>query len=275
MTESHNLSFPYRPKEHYVASLSDDFLNALVAELDSGDIIGITLGGSQARGEDTPYSDVDLACWIREDVKQPLKRMIYRDGHLVSVGFKKMADVRRDLTKPQLAIWIASSFSTRRTRLTLLDKDGSVTAFMQEIASFRWEPLQNSADFFASNMLILLAEMSHKLLSELWKQNDLGLSYATADVLYGLTEAVATQRGVMVKTNATYYQQVEETVGLDSAWTMYHRQVAGVGTPSTIQTRGRACLRLYQETARLLWDILLPEHRETIEKTLTIIDAAL
>lgn len=275
MTVSHNLSFPYRPKVHHVSSLSDDFLNALVAELDSDDIIGITLGGSQVRGEATPFSDVDLACWIPDDLKQPLKRMIYRDGHLVSVGFKKVAHVRRELTQPQLANWIATSLSTARMRQTLLDKDGSVTAFMQEIANFRWEPLQESANFFASDLLMLLAEMSHKILSELWKHNDLGISYATADVLSGLTEALATQRGVMIKTNGTYYQQVEEAVGLDSAWTTYHLQVAGVGTPSTVQARGIACLRLYQETARLLWDILLPEHRETIRQTLSIIDAAL
>ncbi len=38
MTTSHNLSFPYRPKEHHVPSLSDDFLNALIAEIDIGTI---------------------------------------------------------------------------------------------------------------------------------------------------------------------------------------------------------------------------------------------
>lgn len=51
MTISHNLSFPYRPEEHHVTTLSDDFLNALVAEIDSDDIVGITLAGSHIRAK--------------------------------------------------------------------------------------------------------------------------------------------------------------------------------------------------------------------------------
>jgi predicted nucleotidyltransferase len=42
--------------------LSDTFLEDLVTEVDNEHIRGIVLGGSQARGDATPYSDVDLAC---------------------------------------------------------------------------------------------------------------------------------------------------------------------------------------------------------------------
>ncbi len=46
--------------------LSDSFLEALVAEIDTEQIRGIILGGSQARGDATPYSDVDVACFVAD-----------------------------------------------------------------------------------------------------------------------------------------------------------------------------------------------------------------
>lgn len=52
-------------------TLSEEFLNALVTELDNDDIVGIILGGSFARGEARPYSDVDIACFVRDAVKLP------------------------------------------------------------------------------------------------------------------------------------------------------------------------------------------------------------
>lgn len=278
MTTSHSLSFPYRPEEHHVPSLSDDFLNALIAEIDTDDIAGITLAGSHIRGEATLYSDIDLACWVPDAMPQPLKRMVYRNGHLVSIGFKKGTDVRRALTQPYLAIWVGASLQTPGVRRTLLDKDGSVTELMYDLANFRWETLQESADFFASDWLMLMTEMAHKILSELSKNNDLGIAYASEKLLSHLTEVVAVQRGVMIKTDSTYYLQVEEATGLDSTWTTYHRQVAGVDVPLNMhpaKARGIAALHLYRETVKLLWDILLPAHREVIEQTLAIINTTL
>ena len=55
-------------------SLADEFLHDLVQELDHPDIVGITLGGSYARGTATEFSDVDLACFWREGVELPPKR---------------------------------------------------------------------------------------------------------------------------------------------------------------------------------------------------------
>src|SRR5260370_1138114 len=81
---------------------------------------------------------------------------------------------------------------------------------------------------------------------------DLAVAYATAELLSGLTEAVAVQRGVLVKSDSTYYRQVQESAGQGSAWTRYHRLAAGIASapseyaPAT--ARGIAALLLYVET---------------------------
>jgi hypothetical protein len=90
--------------------------------------------------------------------------------------------------------------------------------------------------------------------------------------------SVAIQRGVLVKSDSTYYRQIEESIGLDSTWTRYHRIGAGVDAGSTdvppVVARGIATLHLYQETARLLWSILEPPQREVIGQTVKVIEKA-
>jgi len=255
------------------ATLSEEFLNALVAELDNDDIVGIILGGSFARGEARPYSDVDIACFVRDAVKLPQKRFFYRNGRLVSVAATNATDIQSRLTNPERAFL----FTAGRRRV-LLDKDGSVTRLMQEIDAFNWQPLQAVASRNANFYLMIAAESAHKVLNELVSGDELALSYAVASLFSQLTLIVAIQRGVLVKSDSTYYRQIEESVGLDSTWTSYHRIGAGVDTGSAdvppVVARGIATLHLYQETARLLWSILEPPQREVIKQTVRVIEKA-
>ncbi|TMC15948.1 MAG: nucleotidyltransferase domain-containing protein [Chloroflexi bacterium] len=254
-------------------TLSEEFLNALVAELDNDDIVGIILGGSFARGEARPYSDVDIACFVRDAVKLPQKRFFYRNGRLVSVAATNATDIQSRLTNPERAFL----FTAGRRRV-LLDKDGSVTRLMQEIDAFNWPPLQAVASRNANFYLMIAAESAHKVLNELVSGDELALSYAVASLFSQLTLIVAIQRGVLVKSDSTYYRQIEESVGLDSIWTRYHRIAAGVDTGSAdvppLVARGIATLHLYQETANLLWSILEPPQREVIKQTVKVIEEA-
>src|SRR5438132_9866573 len=118
-------------------SLPNGFLDALVNELDTSDVIGITLGGSYARGEATPYSDVDLACFFHEQAPLPPRRYLYRRGYLLSIACLTVAGVRQKLSRlPDALLFVAGP------RQILLDKDGSVKELLQEIASFNWTSLE-------------------------------------------------------------------------------------------------------------------------------------
>lgn len=256
-----------------VEPLSDDYLNALVAELDNDEIVGIIFGGSYARNEATPFSDVDIACFVPDSMKPPAKRFIYRDGRLLSIGYRTVADTRRELDRPERAIFIVTGF-----RRVLLDKDGSVRRLMREIETFNWGPLQEGADSYASFGMMLAAEQVHKILSEIFKGDDLGLSYAISKLLSWLTEAIAVQRGVLVKNDSSYYRQVQEAAGLESAWTRYHRLAAGVdaapGDIRPVKTRGIAVLCLYRETLDLLQTAMQPDHLQVAEQAVQIVNKA-
>jgi hypothetical protein len=254
-----------------VEPLADEFLNTLVAELDNDEIVGIILGGSYARNEATPFSDVDIACFVPDSMKPPPKRFIYRDGRLLSIGYRTVADTRSELARPERAIFIVSGF-----RRVLLEKDGSVSRLMREIETFKWGPLQEAANSYASFGMMLAAEQVHKILSEIVKRDDLALSYAISKLLSWLTEAVAVQRGVLVRNDSNYYRQVQEAAGLNSEWTRYHRLASGVdavtGDDGPVKTKGLATLCLYRETLGLLRAALQLDHLQVAEQTMQVVD---
>jgi predicted nucleotidyltransferase len=279
------------------SNLSETLLQTIVAEIDSDDVIAIILGGSYARGEATAYSDVDFARLVRTPPQGKKKRYFYRDGRLISFVTWTLGFIEESTTKPELAIWRVPGL--RQARI-LLDKEGLFEAFQRSLIDFRWSTLRAKADTWASDHLMLYAEFVHKALGTLLDKNTQALAYATEELLYALTEALAVQRGVLIQRGNSYYSQVQEAAGLDSAWTRYHRMllcleplpahlslsVASAGgnrvpalsasprTLAPVEARGIAALRLYQETVRLLHAALQPEDRDVIDQAIQVIEQA-
>ena len=192
--------------------LADSFLASLIAEIDSEDYVGILLGGSYARGDATRGSDVDIACIVPDDTKLRRKRFVYREDKLVSIGVKSIEGIRAQMAKPDSAIWVARGIGDCQI---LVDKDGSVAALLEEVRSFSWETLREAASDRAGFRLMLAAELALKIANEIdYKDDDHAISFATAKLLAELTEIVAIGCGVLIKSDNTYYSQVEKAGGL-------------------------------------------------------------
>lgn len=271
--EAHNHNEADRQTVDSVVMLSDEFLQALVAEIDKDDIVGITLGGSYVQGNATPYSDVGLTCFYKDEESLLPHSLLYRNGLLISINTSTVASIRAALARPEKAIFLAAT-----QRRVLLDKDGSVTDMAKEIATFRWEPLRQKAHEYASLQMMLAAELVHKILSEILRRNDLAIAYTTANLLSWLTEIVTVQGGVPVKSDSVYYQQVQVAVGVDTAWTHYHRLVAGVNmlpaNVAPVTVRAVAALHLYQETITLLRSTMQSEHMAVAEQAMRVFHEA-
>lgn len=254
-------------------TLPEGFLEGLVAELDEEDVVGIMLGGSYTRDEATPYSDVDLAVFLREGVKPRLKQHLYRHGLLVSVKFTTVEEMRTALAQPLMAMLSAAG-----PLRPLLDKDGSMERLARDKEEFQWEPLRSAAEKYVSVGMTLMVEWMHKLLSEFYKGNEPGLARATERLASWMPELVAIRYGVLVKSDSTYYQQVYEIVGIDAPWTRHHRIAAGIDEGpegvKPVRARAWAALDLYRETVGLLIPVMQPQHRELIEESLLVMDEA-
>src|SRR5258708_6753598 len=254
---------------------SETFLTELVAEIETDQMRGIVLGGSHARGDATPYSDVDLACFVPDAFRPLHKRFLYRQGHLVSLGLRTLEGIQQHLTDPYQALWIVPGF--RHARI-LLDKDGSMRQLKQMVEHFAWDPLRPQAIEDAGHLLTADAEYIHKLLSTRWKGNLAGIASATTHLFEGATMVMALFHPVFITTDSLYYQEVEAAIGLDTAWTHYHRLLIGTTThaaeSSSVEARGKLAMQLYRETAHVLWPTLNEQRRSVVEQVLSLIEQA-
>jgi predicted nucleotidyltransferase len=258
-----------------LAFLPDKFLARLAAELDADMVTAIILHGSYARGEGLPlYSDVDLVRIIDESADhREEKRFLYREGYLLSVSSRPLSAYRKRLTQPEKAIFAVPG--VREARI-LLDKNGEFQKFQQEAWEWTWEPLQTVADAYASQLMVEQTEIVLKLLRALALQDLVALSEMILDLFAAITDAVAVQRGVLVRSGNTYFRQVQESVGQQSVWTHYHLRIAGVTTYSlSLKERSREVLCLYKETAQLLKPHIHSDHWSVIEQTIYTIGYAL
>jgi predicted nucleotidyltransferase len=252
--------------------LPEDLLTALVAELDGPSVTAIALGGSYARGDANPYSDVDLAAFVPDGQPLPAKCLIIRDGYLVSVSWKTCAAWREGLTHPERAILLVPSARALRV---LLDRDGLLARLVEAARRFEWAPLQAEVDRFASRLLALTAEHARKTLAALVVRDELALSAALAGMASQIVLAVATQRGVMITSENSLARQVIASVGENSSWAQVLRLALGVTlTPGTLAARGQAALRLYGETAILLRAVLRADDLPAITATTRLIAAS-
>ena len=254
-------------------NLADEFLRELVQELDHEDIVGITLGGSYARGTATEYSDVDLACFWREGVKPPLKRFLYRQGRLISIKMTSVTEIREMLKRPQSAMLFVSG-----THRLLSDKDGSVARLLAEIEAFRREDLELEVNVQVSLWMMLTSEDVQKVLREFQQENAPGLALMIAHLVAELTLLTALCHRTLITGDSTYYQQVQEAAGLDSTWTRAHRIATGLETGPTgiapLRARGIAVLHLHRETLVFARPLMQTEHRAIAEQVLQVVQEA-
>jgi hypothetical protein len=255
-----------------VPVLPDILLSDLVAEFADANTIGVLLAGSHARGDATPHSDIDLIRFaaVLPEAEADRYALAYREGHLVSFSITTIDAKRNELSQPETAIWAVPGL--RQARI-LLDRDGALAALLGEAHAFRWEPLQAEADAYASYNVMGLAEEVHKVLGALAKGDEAVALYGTWGLVAGLLRAMIVQRGVLIRTENSYFQQAQEAAGLDSAWSRAFRVAMGLEMARAV-ARATAALRLYQETATLLAPALQRLHLDVIRGALARIDAS-
>ncbi len=255
--------------------LSDEFLARIVTEFNEDMVTAIILHGSYARGEALPpYSDVDLVCITKENkALRKEKRFMYREGYLLSVSSRPLSVYRKRFRQPEMAIFAIPGV---REALILLDKNGAFRQLQQEAWEWTWEPLQVLADEYISQLMVEQTEIVLKLLRAMAVHDLVALSEMILDLFVAVTDAVAIQGGVLVRSGNTYFHQVQEFVGKQSVWTQYHLRIAGITTDSlSLRERGRAALSLYEETAQHLKPSIRLDHWHVVEQTIHTIECVL
>jgi len=254
--------------------LSDFFIRSALERIDSPAVIGIGVVGSYARGQEGKYSDVDFDIFTSRFPENPSDRytLRYWDGKLVSLKYTLLAEERAALTDPCRAIWAVPGL---RGMKVLLDKDGSMLLLKQAAQDFDWAALQPAADEFAAEQIMGNAEEVHKILNGLARSHESTVLYAAWGLVKNMLEAVAVQRGLLIVSENRYFDLIQDALGRDSKWTRAFRTAWGLDPNACqYQSRGAAALTLYRLSAAMFDDLILPKHRDVVDKTLQLIREA-
>jgi hypothetical protein len=259
--------------------LSEDFLNALVAEINDADSLGVYLGGSYARGDAGEYSDVDLAHMVPDDHPIPPKVYAYREGCLVSFGVKSCGSWRRQMADPFTAIYAVPSL--RQCRI-LLDKTGALAALQREALDFTWESVEPRATALVNEILMDSVEYAHKVLTTLGRGDALALAKAQHWLLQYLTQVVAVHHGALITSANTYFADAQAAAGMESRWSRLLEAVALGGDIATsgparsqrMRLQAATLLTWYSETIRIVRPVLTPETLGVAEQSLVVIARA-
>ena len=255
-------------------SLSDPFIQSILEEIDSPDVVGVGIVGSYARGQESKFSDVDVDIFVSRLPENPYDRYTLRhwEGKLVSLKYTLLDDELEALSNPRRAIWAVPGLQGMKI---ILDKGGSLTELQKMAQKLDFLLLQPAADEFAAEEIMGNAEEVHKILNGLARGHESTVLYATWGLVKNMLEAVAVQRGIMIVSENRYFDLIQDTVGRDTKWVSVFRTAWGLdSTSSQYQSRGAAALTLYRLTAAM-FDGLIPEkHREVVKQTLRLIKEA-
>lgn len=248
---------------------AQDHIERLAHDLIGPGIRGIVLTGSHARGDATPYSDIDFDVFVADEAQRPAgPHLFYSGSTLVSVVRTSVAETRALLGAPAEAIFAVPGLRNARI---LHDPDGEVARLQEEARAFCWDTVQEAANCSAARRVVKDAEAIHKLLGVLHGGGEGGIAYMLAWLIRGATDAVAVQRGIMVPSVNQYFDLVQAAVGQGSAWTDAHRRALGMGQALTLQERAHATMSLYRETVSLLDAVLDGAQREVARGPLALI----
>lgn len=197
---------------------------------------------------------------------------------LVSITVTTVEAKRADLGRPESAIRTVPGLRQMKVLYDVLQPGqlGLLETLLRAVDDFQWSSLQSAADAFASRQLMGYAEEVHKVLGGLVKHEDSTLLYGTYGLVLGLSEVIAVHYGLMIESENSMFQDVMVCMALDSMWTYYFRVAAGFWdtldewTPA--ESRARAGLRLYAETAHHLQGIIEPRHIGVVSTALELIN---
>lgn len=270
----------------------NDLVPSLLAKFDDSELYcSVLLVGSAARGDLTTYSDIDLI-FYHEGVPGDYDRLDYRlryfakegkeaDGaeppRLISLSVRSFCETEKALDDPLEAIRYIQGL---RDGHILRDSADRLARLKKAADEFTWTgELQTRACQRASYELAGCAEEVHKILRGLSIGDQGALFNGALGIILNMPMVVALARGILSGGDNLFNFQVREAVGENSRWSRCLQLASGSfplspppGMPNfpPIALQAIAAFWLFDETARVIDDILLAEDRAVIHCALGI-----
>lgn len=246
-----------------------DILGNITKQLIEEGAEAVLLLGSFSRGEEVPYSDIDLHA-VYQTVPTYQQRIFYLEGRLVTVSFYTWDRKELAFTDAQTALWNIEGI--RHTRI-LHDPEGRFAEIQKRAGSFEWNQVREVAISRIGSHLYNTIEECHKIMGALMTRNEEKCMFAMEGIKWSLAEVSAFASGALIVTENRYWSTIHLAES-DPQWKENFWTMLGF-TGASVLERGEATLKLYLRSFELHGQHVNEEHRNTVQQTAETIRAFL
>jgi len=254
------MTHPATSPNAVIDTVIDAVIAPLARELAAEGALAVLLFGSFARGDATPYSDLDL--WA---LGSGLPRYEMRGGRLVVVSWVMPEEARAQFSDPAAACQGAAAWRDARI---LYDPHGCAADIQRAAREWTWDALDSAAcDARVAREMAGFAEEVLKLASAL-QYHHATMAAVQRDVLaLRLAGIMALHHRLLYNTENRLWDILAESLG--DPWASVQARALGLTSPS-FEDSCRAALELYALAARAARDLFTETQRAIVRHACTL-----
>ena len=253
--------------------LDHDQLKAMMPQLLRENVLGIAIVGSYARGDATPYSDIDVIALLSPTSQPPEEPTIdlYQGIYRV-VQYRTEAQMRKSLTDPARAIYDVVGL---QQMLILYDPMGILRELQLEAEQFVWDDAMTAkADELLNREMLGWQEECYKAMSGLRHKQEGHMLLGLYGLTYGLVRLMLIAKGVLLESENAFFDELTfayETEPQGAELVEMMGLAFGVDEGFPLLQRVETGLLLYLQFAEYLGERLTPKvrkHCQQVQKKL-------
>lgn len=244
--------------------LDHDQLKAMMPQLLRENVLGIAIVGSYARGDATPYSDIDVIALLSPTSQPPEEPTIdlYQGIYRV-VQYRTEAQMQKSLTDPARAIYDVVGL---QQMLILYDPMGILRELQLEAEQFVWDDAMTAkADELLNREMLGWQEECYKAMSGLRHKQEGHMLLGLYGLTYGLVRLMLIAKGVLLESENAFFDELTfayETEPQGAELVEMMGLAFGVDEGFPLLQRVETGLLLYLQFAEYLGERLTPKVRK-------------
>jgi hypothetical protein len=235
-------------------------LQPLVDELVASGAEVVWLGGSYARRDAGPYSDLDIGVIAAPERWRPREWRIHA-GLLTSIVWTTAAATHASFRDPGM---VGAAVPGWRSAVVLHDTDGIGAELVEAARSWTWDEVSAASDAWIGSQFMQVSEEVHKLLNAVDASHEVNAAIRRGIIAHRLALIMSVQRRILYDSERRLFDLVAEAMG--HAWREAQTSALMSGDGATT-----AALTLYALAAAEVSDALTPDQLRVLQHTIGLL----
>ena len=241
---------------------------AMAPQLIDEEVLGLAIVGSYARGDATPYSDINVISLMKPELKIPEEpRIDLYQGKYRVLQYRTEAQMKESLVLPERAIYEVRGL---QQMLILFDPENILHGLQEAAHAFVWDQnMIEQADKYLNKEMILWQEECYKAMSGMRFYQEGQMLLGLYGLTYGLVRLMLIAKGILLQSENAFFDELTQAYSQDQEGIELVEMMGlafGLDDGFPLLERVEVGLLLYLQFADYLDERLKPEIREQVLK---------